>query len=319
VVRWAHAHAYRLSDGSFQSGRRPCRSELLKDLPTERGTRAPRDPEYRPRQEEGAPAPFAPRESLAPQPYQRSEAPRMLPYLIGLHKKQPQSAKITRRIALTCLRAGQPREALYWFTLTYHRERSDLKALWNMAALAWRLGDRQAATAYLHEYAARDRESAWGRLARDFLQSDDLAGIEMGSAFSGISPRGGSFGSAGGGASGGVASGSSGLFVLQGERVDPRSFENSGDTSDPTVAVKDPAAEAATRKPKRPATRTPVEQPLGKAFVPAPDEPSPSSPVAPPPSPAPPAVAAPSAADASPAPLPPGTEAVAASAAPLVP
>lgn len=112
---------------------------------------------------------MAPADLLHPRVFQKGEAPDMIPFLSKLHKQNPASDKITRKLAVTCLRSGQPREALYWYIQTYQRDRSDFESLWNMASIAYRLGEMDQAEKYLKEYAALDPNSAWGRMARDFL------------------------------------------------------------------------------------------------------------------------------------------------------
>ncbi len=106
---------------------------------------------------------------LQPRVYAKAESAQMIPYLLKLQKQNPTSAQLTRKLAVTCLKNGQPREALYWYLQTYQRDRSDLESLWNMAALAYQLGEAEQTQKYLEEYAAQDPNSAWGRMARDFL------------------------------------------------------------------------------------------------------------------------------------------------------
>jgi len=110
-----------------------------------------------------------PSDLLHPRVFQKGEAPEMIPVLLRLQKQNPTSDKITRKLAVTCLRNGQPREALYWYIQTYQRDRSDFESLWNMASIAYRLGEMDQAKKYLEEYAALDPKSAWGRMAREFL------------------------------------------------------------------------------------------------------------------------------------------------------
>ncbi|HQG29466.1 MAG TPA: hypothetical protein PLY73_13025 [Candidatus Ozemobacteraceae bacterium] len=148
--------------------------------------------------------------------YQKAEHASMIPFLLSLQKKQPESPKISRKLALTCLQAGQPREALYWFTYTYQRDRSDLPALWNMAALAYRLGDTRKTTDYLDEYARRDPNSMWGIVAKKFLETGTFAGYDARSTIADHGmPR---VGYVGGGAAGAKEGG---LMVVEGKRVTP--------------------------------------------------------------------------------------------------
>lgn len=110
-----------------------------------------------------------PSDLLHPRVFQKGESPQMIPVLLRLQKQNPTSDKITRKLAVTCLRNGQPREALYWYIQTYQRDRSDFESLWNMASIAYRLGEMDQARKYLQEYASLDPKSAWGRMAREFL------------------------------------------------------------------------------------------------------------------------------------------------------
>lgn len=148
--------------------------------------------------------------------YQKAEHASMIPFLLSLQKKQPTSSKISRKLALTCLQAGQPREALYWFTYTYQRDRNDLPALWNMAALAYRLGDTRKLNDYLDEYARRDPNSMWGMVAKKFLETGTFAGFDARSTIAehGM-PRIGYVGAGAAGAREG------GLMVVEGKRVSP--------------------------------------------------------------------------------------------------
>jgi tetratricopeptide (TPR) repeat protein len=113
---------------------------------------------------------FDPDDLLYPRVFTRSEPSNMIPFLMKLQKKNPTSARITRKLAVTCLQNGQPREALYWYIQTYQRDRSYHEALWNMAAIAYQLGEMDQAAVYLEEYAKVDPHSAWGRMAREFLK-----------------------------------------------------------------------------------------------------------------------------------------------------
>lgn len=119
---------------------------------------------------------------LHPRVFQKGESPAMIPVLTRLHRQNPRSEKITRKLAVTCLRSGQPREALYWYIQTYQRDRSDFESLWNMASIAYRLGEMDQAKKYLEEYSALDPNSAWGRMARDFL-SGSFSGNNLSDGF----------------------------------------------------------------------------------------------------------------------------------------
>ncbi|NLF96314.1 MAG: hypothetical protein GX569_06210 [Candidatus Riflebacteria bacterium] len=166
-----------------------------------------------------------PDDLLHPRIMQKSESPRMIPVLMRYHRQNPASPKITRKLAVTCMRNGQPREALYWYTQTWQRDRADYESLWNMACISYRLGDDGLTRKYLTEYAKVDPNSAWGRMAREFLagrfSGSDLAeGFDSGIAQTGIT-------------SGGVAksdqrsrqtgsekpSSGSGIMVIEGQRT----------------------------------------------------------------------------------------------------
>ncbi len=129
------------------------------------------------------------RDYLTPRVYQRPEPTNFIPTLLRLYQQQPASSKITRKLALTCLQAGQPREALHWFIKTFHLDRSDLSALWNMATLAYRLGEMDAANSYLAEYARLDPYSAWGKIANQFRKTGKFGGVEFSTTFSETPPR----------------------------------------------------------------------------------------------------------------------------------
>lgn len=122
-------------------------------------------------------------ELLQPRVFESGETASMIPLLLRLHRQNPESDKITRQLAYTCLNAGQPREALHWFIQTYQRDRSDLESLWNMASLAYQLREMTQAEKYLSEYADVDPNSAWGRMARDFL-AGRFSGVSMDKGFS---------------------------------------------------------------------------------------------------------------------------------------
>jgi tetratricopeptide (TPR) repeat protein len=125
-----------------------------------------------------------PEDLLYPRLYQKGESPAMIPMLIRLHKQNPASEKITRKLAATCLKNGQPKEALHWYIQTYQRDRSDLESLWNMASIAYRLGEMDQAQKYLKEYASVDPASAWGRMAREFI-AGRFSGKSLNDGFAG--------------------------------------------------------------------------------------------------------------------------------------
>ncbi len=190
--------------------------ELLERLSPTQGKRSLPDPNYEAPRNPGGSVPTE--NLLPPKYYQSAESASMIPFLLTLQKKSPQSPKITRKLALTCLKAGQPREALHWFTQTFHRDRSDFSALWNMAALSHRLGDPKATRAYLNEYSKIDPYSAWGKMAREYLESDPWSAPNMSSGFSQTLPRFGYVETATGSAQ------DSSLMVISGKEIDPRSF-----------------------------------------------------------------------------------------------
>ncbi len=107
---------------------------------------------------------------LHPRIFQKGESADVIPLLMKLQKKNPTSVRLTRKLALTCLRNGQDREALYWFLQTYLRDRSDMESLWNMAAISYKLKENDQTEKYLSEYVHRDPNSAWGRMAKEFLK-----------------------------------------------------------------------------------------------------------------------------------------------------
>ncbi len=115
---------------------------------------------------------FSKEEILQPRISEASESPDMIPALLRYHKANPKADKITRKLALTTYSIGQYKEALYWYTLTYQRNRNDLESLWNMAVIADSIGEKSQAKVYLKEYARIDPNSAWGRMARNLLSSD---------------------------------------------------------------------------------------------------------------------------------------------------
>jgi len=193
--------------------------DIVDQMPTTQGPRAP-NPQRRPS--------VSPREPaldsgllhrIQPRVYQHSEPSSLLPTLLRLHQQQPASPKITRKLALTCLQAGQTREALHWFMQTFQRDRSDLAALWNMAALSLQLGDKTAAHAYLAQYAHQDSYSPWGRMAKRFLASEGSLAGNSSEDFQGTAPHIGYIDSSP------VGSGNSGsMLVIDGRTITPDEF-----------------------------------------------------------------------------------------------
>ena len=115
---------------------------------------------------------FEKEDILQPRISEAAESPEMIPALLRYHKANPKADKITRKLAVTTYSLGQYKEALYWYTLTYQRNRNDLESLWNMATIADSIGDKNQARVYLKEYAKADPNSAWGRMARNLLNSN---------------------------------------------------------------------------------------------------------------------------------------------------
>jgi len=190
--------------------------------------------------------PLSAEDFLQPRLYAKSEAPGMIPYLLKLQKQNPTSAQLTRKLAATCLRNGQPREALYWYTQTYQRDRSDLEALWNMASLAYQLGEEDLAEKYLREYADADPNSAWGRMAKEF-SSGRFSGASMDKGFKSEFSR---FGSAAGPAKkinyGPVRAekkSGEGILIIEGHRTTVEQFVENYEPAVPAepVAIKDTA------------------------------------------------------------------------------
>ena len=164
--------------------------ELLEQLPPRHDPRAPRDPWLNSHRDLLRARQIDQDSLMNPRMYGRPEPADMIPLLVDLHRKQPESAKITRKLALTCLGAGQPREALYWFTQTFHRDRTDFPALWNMATLSYRFGDHEASQSFFREYASIDPHSAWGMMAREFSKSGSFSGVNLADGFDGtIKPK----------------------------------------------------------------------------------------------------------------------------------
>lgn len=177
---------------------------------------------------------------LQPRVYARGESAQMIPYLLKLQKQNPTSAQLTRKLALTCLSNGQPREALYWYVQTYQRDRSDLESLWNMAALAYQLDEPAQTQKYLEEYAAADPNSAWGRMAKDFL-GGRFTGTGMENGFKSEFSRFGD--TQGGGSKSGqsqVKKGSDtneGILVVEGRRTTVEQFVESYEPEEAAAPV----------------------------------------------------------------------------------
>jgi hypothetical protein len=181
---------------------------------------------------------FHPDDLLHPRIMQRSESPRMIPVLMRYHRKNPASAKITRKLAVTCIRNGQPREALYWYTQTWQRDRSDYESLWNMACISYRLGQTDLTKKYLEEYAKVDPNSAWGRMSREFL-AGRFSGSDLADGFkSGLAQTGDVVGTAEKKPSAGVRvseeakSSPSGIMVIEGQRTTFNRFMSGYDEID---------------------------------------------------------------------------------------
>ncbi|HNX77892.1 MAG TPA: hypothetical protein PKM56_19605 [Candidatus Rifleibacterium sp.] len=175
-----------------------------------------------------------PDDLLHPRVFQKGESAAMIPVLMRYHRANPTSEKITRKLAVTCLKSGQQREALYWYTQTYQRDRSDFESLWNMSALAYALNEKDLTRKYLEEYAKVDPNSAWGRMAREFL-AGRFSGSELGSGFTkGMARVGepaGGLKAGGNDRSAAVSSGKAGnrdtgdgILVVEGKRYNLESF-----------------------------------------------------------------------------------------------
>lgn len=147
--------------------------------------------------------------------YGAGESSGMIPLLLKLQKKNPTSLKLPKKLAITCYKAGQFKEALYWYTQTYLRDRSDVESLWNMASIAHQLGMNSEARKYLEEYTKVDPNSAWGRMAREFLENNYSNNLKDG--FNNENARGGY-----------VEKGSndseSGILVVEGKRTTVEDF-----------------------------------------------------------------------------------------------
>lgn len=152
---------------------------LLPGLPARQGMRAAPDPGYAPPDRRSAAGVRAAGDTdtinrhLSPRIYERVDPATMLPTLLRLQRERPDSPKITRKLALICLRSGLLPEARQWFARTWQLDPADLGALWNLAAIAWQVGDTDAAMAFLEEYRQVDPGSPWGRLATQMLRRRD--------------------------------------------------------------------------------------------------------------------------------------------------
>ncbi|MDD3148025.1 MAG: hypothetical protein PHD82_12025 [Candidatus Riflebacteria bacterium] len=173
-----------------------------------------------------------PEDLLHPRVFQKSESAAMIPVLMRYHRDNPTSDKITRKLAVTCLKNGQQREALYWYTQTWQRDRADFESLWNMAAISYSLGESDLTRKYLEEYAKLDPNSAWGRMAREFLSGrfsgNDLSqGFEAGPGRVG-EPAGGISASKNKGVSSSTTGKNSetgnGIMIVEGKRYNVESF-----------------------------------------------------------------------------------------------
>ena len=172
----------------------------------------------------------------------------MIPVLMRYHRQNPTSAKITRKLAVTCLRNGQPREALYWYTQTWQRDRSDYESLWNMACISYRLGETDQTRKYLEEYSKVDPHSAWGRMAREFL-AGRFSGSDLADGFASELGRTGSVGGSSSSTDAGAAKGvkttgtagesatGGGIMVIEGQRTSFDQFM-SGYTENDAVSEK---------------------------------------------------------------------------------
>ena len=173
---------------------------------------------------------FEKEDILQPRISEASESPDMIPALLRYHKENPKADKITRKLAVTTYSLGQYKEALYWYTLTYQRNRSDLESLWNMASIADSIGEKQQAALYLREYARVDPNSAWGRMARNILNSgysadnmsesfdDHMARVMNGSSNNGDSKSSNSK------VQKSASAGDDGMIVVSGDKYDLESF-----------------------------------------------------------------------------------------------
>ena len=204
---------------------------------------------------------------LNPRVLIKSEAPDMIPVLLRLHRQNPASAKITRTLAATCLRHGQPREALYWYTQTWQRDRSDYESLWNMACLAHRLGDGDLTRKYLGEYASVDPTSAWGRMAREFL-AGSYSGADLADGFKNSTPRFGSVESADSGSAQRVwqaerppenVDASAGIMVIEGQRTTFDRFMSGFEQRESALGKKNDTLKGKTKE-KKADTEAPAKQ-----------------------------------------------------------
>lgn len=160
-----------------------------------------------------------PKDLLYPRIFQKSESAEMIPVLMRYHRANPTSDKITRKLAVTCLKTGQYREALYWYTQTFQRDRSDLESLWNIAAIYYNLGETRQTKKYLEEYTKLDPNSAWGRMAREFI-AGRFSGSDLSDGFAGKTGRVGMSGNGVSGASDSGGAAGNGIMVVEGKRYE---------------------------------------------------------------------------------------------------
>lgn len=199
---------------------------------------------------------LSPDDLLQPRVYQKGESSGMIPVLMRYHRANPTSDRITRKLAVTCLKNGQHREALYWYTQTYQRDRSDFQSLWNMAALSYSLGESRQTQKYLQEYAKVDPNSAWGRMAREFL-AGRFSGNDLSQGFQQQSAR---VGESSGKKTAAPETGD-GILVVEGKRYNLESFVNFYDEQidvekptklDDTLKGKSEASSSENRAEKKP-------------------------------------------------------------------
>jgi tetratricopeptide (TPR) repeat protein len=270
---------------------------VLDEAPRSHQPRAPQDKDYQPHFQQVSEKQLGQnRELLAPRLYQKPEPASLIPTLLKLFQQQPQSPKIARKLALTCLNAGQPREALHWFIKAFQLDRNDHSALWNMATLAYRLGDQEKASAYFGEYARIDPYSAWGKMARQF-QKGKYGNTELSEGFANV--LGKTWICEPGMGSGSSSLGESGIMVIEGQIPPVDMFSTpmyGGSNSGAPVAEKTSAAKKTEKLLKNTSSKPSInkaEIEAPKVLAPAPaavsprvsesnQPPSPGIPVVPP-------------------------------------
>lgn len=261
--------------------------ELLRNLPTRHDPRAPRDPALL----KATPTIDQKNwtEALPPRVYQAPEPTSMIPTLIRLHQKQPGSAKITRKLALSFMQAHQPQDALYWFAQTYMRDRKDLSALWNMGALSIQLKDFSGARSYFEEYVRLDQTSPWGRMAARYLSDGFLTFADSTGTFTGRARTG--F------IQSGSPSASSSIMIIDGKVSAPPAPTAMSSTYEPeTIAPQRPKKSTSMTAETMPGKLPPATlTPLSKARIDTTPAPVPAAPAVPPPASAPTATPAPAA------------------------